>query len=350
MRNLLPSEVTPQTVNEAKMYPLGKLPVTFKLGTRTHKEDLHIYSEVDRTLLSWSASKQLGILPAGYPTPSDPETHMNPLQDVDGATNDLRDEFKTAFNGQIKVMDDEQFHISLLEEAKPFCVRTPRSIHFANWHKLQAELQLLLDQNIIAPVTEPTAWCASIVVPPKIGTEKIRLCVDLSHLNKYVRRERYNVPITQTRIGSGRQRIRQSSHFHQARCFEGIPTMSIRCGEPASHNIYHNIWLLQIPMGPTWDLTITEHYNRRMDEAFTGLTGFRHIDDVVIYDKGPSTHADHVRQFLKHCAHKRITANADKWRYTQTSITFAGFKLDAAGYQVDKSITEAISQFPKPTC
>ena len=58
------------------MHPMGKLPVTFKVGMRTHKEDLHIYSEVDRTLLSWRASKQLSILLPNYPTPSEPNTHI----------------------------------------------------------------------------------------------------------------------------------------------------------------------------------------------------------------------------------------------------------------------------------
>ena len=41
------------------------------------------------------------------------------------------------------------------------------------------------------PVTHPTEWCAPIVVAPKKDSDSIRLCVDLSHLNRYVRRERY---------------------------------------------------------------------------------------------------------------------------------------------------------------
>ena len=42
--------------------------------------------------------------------------------------------------------------------------------------------------------------------------------------------------------------------------------------------------------------SISEHYNRRMDEAFAGLTGCRRIvDDVVIYDSDPAQHTDHVR-------------------------------------------------------
>ena len=54
-------------------------------------------------------------------------------------------------------------------DAKPFCVRMPRTIPFAFRDKLKAELDLLQEQNIIAPVTEPTDWCAPIVVTPKKG-------------------------------------------------------------------------------------------------------------------------------------------------------------------------------------
>ena len=88
-------------------------------------------------------------------------------------------------------MEGEEFHISLSANAKPFCVNTPRAVSFAYRDKLKAELDLLQTQGIIAPVTEPTEWCAPIVVAPKKDSQEIRLCVDLSHLNKYVRREKY---------------------------------------------------------------------------------------------------------------------------------------------------------------
>ena len=82
-------------------------------------------------------------------------------------------------------------NISLSENAKPFCVNTPRSVPFAYREKLQAELEWLQGQGIIAPVTIPTEWCAPIVVTPKKDTDSIRMCVDLSRLNRYVKRERY---------------------------------------------------------------------------------------------------------------------------------------------------------------
>ena len=67
----------------------------------------------------------------------------------------------------------------------------PQSIPFTYHDKLKAELDLLQEQNIIAPVTEVTDWCAPIVDTPKKNTDRIHMCVDLSHLNRYMWHEKY---------------------------------------------------------------------------------------------------------------------------------------------------------------
>ena len=95
--------------------------------------------------------------------------------------------------------------------------------------------------------------------------------------------------------------------------------------------------------------SIAEHYNRRMAEAFEGLTGFRRIvDDIVIFDKNVQDHGNHVRQFLQRCQDKQISLNKEKWKFCQSKVTFAGFQLSREGYQIDPAITEAISNFPTP--
>jgi len=73
-------------------------------------------------------------------------------------------------------MEGEKFHISLVEGAVPFCVKTPRSIPFAYREKLKAELQTLQDRGIIALVTQVIEWCAPIVVTLKKGLDKISMC------------------------------------------------------------------------------------------------------------------------------------------------------------------------------
>ena len=87
-------------------------------------------------------------------------------------------------------MDRETFHITLREGTVPFCVKTPRAIPFAYRDKLKAELDLLQEQGIITPITEVTEWCAPIAVTPKKGSDRIRMCVDLTRLNHFVQRER----------------------------------------------------------------------------------------------------------------------------------------------------------------
>ena len=96
--------------------------------------------------------------------------------------------------------------------------------------------------------------------------------------------------------------------------------------------------------------SISEHYNRRMAEAFTGLSGFRWIvDNIVIYDNDAIEHAYHAKDFLQRCTYRQITwLNLDKCHFFQQEVTFTGFELCGDGYQVDPSITDAISNSPIP--
>ena len=85
--------------------------------------------------------------------------------------------------------------------------------------------------------------------------------------------------------------------------------------------------------------SISEHYNRRITEAFKGLSGFRCVvDDFVIYNGNIEDHIAHVKQFVQRCAEKHIALNIEKCRFFQTKTTFAGFLLSEEGYQIDPPI------------
>ena len=139
VHNLIPSDVIPHTANGHKMYLLGYLPITFKLGTRQCTSNVHIYPNITGTILSWKASKLLAILPECYPSPVDIKLH--PQLNVHATTfvpqsspinsQTLITEFPSVFDNQIRSMDGEQFHISLTRDAKPFCIKAPHSIPFA---------------------------------------------------------------------------------------------------------------------------------------------------------------------------------------------------------------------------
>lgn len=170
MNNLADSNVTPKAVNGSLPHPVGKLPgVEFRINDQVAQADVHIYQSVSGTIVSWAIAKTLGILPACYPKPIPPvkvfEPRVHEMHEANEppSVDQIMAEFPTVFDGQIRTMPGETFHISLTSDARPFCVTTPCTIPFAYREKLKNEIDLLIEQDIIAPVTEPTEWCGCLV-------------------------------------------------------------------------------------------------------------------------------------------------------------------------------------------
>ena len=165
---LAPSEISPRAVNGTCMKPVGKIPVTISLQGWTCRDDMHIFPGVSGAFISWKAAKELGILPPHYPYPEGlpqvkqyPEVKSTKVMDnCNGKGEGLVKKFPSVFSGQISAMEGEHFKISLMENAQPFSVKTPRAVPFAYREKLRQELDSLQQQDIIAPVAQPTEWCA----------------------------------------------------------------------------------------------------------------------------------------------------------------------------------------------
>ena len=59
--------------------------------------------------------------------------------------------------------------------------------------KVKTELQRMEKMGMISLVSEPTDWCAGLVVVPK-PDRRVRICVDLTKLNQNVQWERHIIP------------------------------------------------------------------------------------------------------------------------------------------------------------
>ena len=110
------------------------------------------------------------------------------------------DEFKRVFDGTIRTMPGEEFRIVLTDDAKPFCVSTPKTVPLPLMQPLKDELDLLDDMNIIRPVTEPTDWVSTIAIAMKKDGKGLRMCGDFTKLNRYVKRERYMISTPESAV------------------------------------------------------------------------------------------------------------------------------------------------------
>ena len=87
-----------------------------------------------------------------------------------------------------------QYGITLKDGAKPLCLTTPYRVHLPLRNAVKEEFERMIDTGVATPVTELTEWCAGIEVVPKMN-DKLRLCVDFTHLNNSVLHERHVLPV-----------------------------------------------------------------------------------------------------------------------------------------------------------
>ena len=67
----------------------------------------------------------------------------------------------------------------------PYALTTPRHVPLPLMQPVKEELQRMERKGIITKVDGPTNWCAEMVVVLK-PNKKVRICVDLTHLNNSV--------------------------------------------------------------------------------------------------------------------------------------------------------------------
>lgn len=60
--------------------------------------------------------------------------------------------------------------------------------------KVKKELTRMEEMGIISRVEQPTDWCSGTVTVPKPGREEVHIIVDLTKLNKLVKREKQTLP------------------------------------------------------------------------------------------------------------------------------------------------------------
>ena len=167
------------------------LPSTTKLFGPDKKQldvDGYITCELKRN--NKCATTQLYVMQSSRPLLSkDSSTALGVIVFINGVEHS---KYPELFRGLGEM--PQQYSIKLVEDAVPNAVCTPRRVPLPLMAKVKEELDRLVKFKVIRQITEPTDWCAPIVVVPKRESHAIRMCVDFTELNKFVKRERHILP------------------------------------------------------------------------------------------------------------------------------------------------------------
>ena len=264
------------------------------------------------------------------------------IGDVTTQHADFKTEFPSLFIGLGKVKTE--VHITLQPDTKPFCIYTPRKIPHPLLPKVKQELDSMLERGVISPVTAPTAWCSALVPVPKPSGD-VRLCVDLTQLNRAVQREIHPMPSVDeslAKLGKSRYftKLDANSRFWQLPLDEKSKLLTTFVTPFGRYRF--NCLPFGISSAP-------EIFQRTMSEILNGLEGvICQMDDVLVHGANQEEHDRRVRATLHRLQEAGITLNIEKCQFYKTSVKFLGSIIDEQGIHADPTKTKAISEFPPP--
>ena len=153
---------------------LGKIPLDLTRKRTTCTQIIYVVKSVKNNLLGFPAIKALNLL-----------SHVESIDE------NVVSKYPSLLSGLRTFAHEHK--IQLKPDAQPLALCTPRNVPLALRPKLQAKLEQMEKLEVISWVTEPTPWCAAMVVVPK-PSGAVRICVDMKPLNESVLGEVHPMP------------------------------------------------------------------------------------------------------------------------------------------------------------
>ena len=259
------------------------------------------------------------------------------------ANPNFRAEYPNLFTGLGRLKTS--YHITLRDDVEPVCLYAPRKVPHPLLPSVISEIDSMVERGVISPVTIPTKWCAGMVCVPK-SSGAVRICVDLTGLNKAVQRETHPM----ASVDDSLSKLKDSKIFSKLDANSGFWQLPLDDESkllttficPERGRFAFN----RLPFGIS---SASEIFQRTMSQILEGIPGtICHMDDILIHAESKGTHNARVRQVLERLQNAGLTLN-DKCEFSVSSIKFLGHIVSAVGIQADPGKVEAIAKYPPPT-
>ncbi|XP_030846949.1 uncharacterized protein K02A2.6-like [Strongylocentrotus purpuratus] len=315
---------------KTKLEVLGQIKAILQHKNRRVSETVYVVRNQDCSLFSRKACEELNLL-----------IRVEELGDTQKEQANFRAEFPQLFTGLGKL--EYEYYITLSPGAKPVCLYTPRRVPHPLLPKVKKEIDSMLEQEVISPVTEPTKWCSGMVPVPK-PSGAIRICVDLTQLNKAVEREVHpmaSVDESLAKLGKGTifTKLDADSGFWQLPLDEESKLLTTFI-TPFGRFCFN-----KLPFGIS---SAPEIFQHTMSGILEGLEGvIYYMDDVLIHGATTAEHDTRVRAVLQRVVEAGLTLNS-KCEFSRETMKFLGHIVDATGVKIDPEKTWAIREVPAP--
>ena len=195
--------------------------------------------------------------------------------------------------------------------------------------------------KVIEPVEIPTEWCSGLTIAPK-PNGAIHLCVDLTRLNKGVKRETYPLP----RVGDMLSRLSEGSIF-----FKNSGFWQVNLSEESKLlTTFISPWgrycFRRTPSGMS---SAPEFYKRTMEKILHDLEGVVCLmDDLLVYKKNAAQQWSRLKKVLEKISAAGVTLKSE-CEFGCTSVKFLGHIISSEGIKADPEKVKATQEMASPT-
>ncbi|CAF4548507.1 unnamed protein product, partial [Rotaria sp. Silwood2] len=235
-------------------------------------------------------------------------------------------------------------HLHIKPNVLPkFC--KPRSLPFAYREAVENDLNRLVNEGVLEPITI-SKWAAPIVVVPKQGG-KIRICADLSTgVNQALDIDQYPLPkpndlFVALNGGTLFSKIDFSEAYLQVELDDDSKELLVI-------NTHKGLFRFnRLPFGVASAPSI---FQKIMDQMLSGLEGaVCYLDDIIVMGKNKIDHLNNLKNVFTRIKDYGFHINKSKCIFLHDHVEYLGFVVDKNGVHSSPSKTTAIINMPKPT-
>ncbi|CAL8106515.1 unnamed protein product [Orchesella dallaii] len=362
---LTPVKVDVVAANNQSLGPIGSFPATIKLNERSYSTTVGVYKFVTKPLLSEDGCKALGLVPYDWPyhhPPAPSESHAIsegrvsyqkpapvPPSTIAATKEALLLQHADAFDDTtLRPMNGEPMSIKLVEGAQPCKRYRAYNIPFHWRDKVKEGLDSMISKDIIEPVPvgEAIDWCHPMVVVPKKASSEPRITVDLTGLNKFVRRPAYPTKVPREVVARIPPGMKYFTTLDARHGYWQVPLDE----ESKKLTTFITPWgCFRFKRNVMGLISAGDEHNRRGDEALTGIPNVEKVvEDILIYDMDLQAHIKRVSEVISRCNEHRITLNKNKFVFAQPEVEWCGYRITRKGYTPAAHLYSALADFPVP--
>ena len=239
----------------------------------------------------------------------------------------------------------DTFEIKVREGAIPRAIPVPRRVPLGLREATEKELDRMLGLGVIERVEEPSEWCSGMVVAPK-SSGRVRICVDLTELNKNVQREHFPLPhiedmLSQLEGAKWFSKMDANSGFWQIEMAEKSRPLTTFITP------FGRFRFRKMPFGIS---AAPEFFQRQMENILKGEEGVVcMMDDVLVFGDTKEIHNARLRNVLRRLEGAGLTLNREKCEFGVDRVTFLGHVVSGEGVEADPEKVRAIREMGPPS-